>query len=294
MSERDQVNIPFSIQQSIAEKLNFKIISFSSIAGGCINHGGKLSTNAGDFFLKWNDASRYPGMFEAEKKGLNILRETNTVHVPDVFLNSEIESWQFIVMEFVNSRTPSKGYWEKLGTGLAALHKHSSSYFGLDHDNYIGSLKQRNTCTKKWIEFFIQHRLSPQLKMLRDSNRVDENFISTAEKIYPKLSNLIPEEPSALLHGDLWSGNVIINSKGAPSIIDPAVYYGHREAEIAFTRLFGGFEKSFYEAYGHHFPLTAAFEQRIGLYNLYPLLVHANIFGQNYLSRVRSIIAKYA
>lgn len=285
--------IPKSIQQTISDQLNCSVKNFSPLAGGCINTGGKLSTSVGNFFLKWNKVDLYPTMLKAEADGLAILQETNSVRVPTGVKVFEIAMWQFILMEFVESSPPSKPYWEELGRLMAKLHKSTTVFFGLDHDNYIGSLPQKNKWTKTWTDFFIEHRLEPQLKILRDANQADSTFLKRAESLYPKLSELMPEEVPALLHGDLWSGNVLADKASLPCVFDPAIYYGHREAEIAFTHLFGGFDNSFYESYNDHFPLESGFEERIQLYNLYPLLVHANIFGQNYMSNANSILLKY-
>lgn len=285
--------IPESIKQAISDKLNIRITGFSATAGGCISRGGRLSTTAGVFFLKWNSLKRFPEMFETEEKGLQFLLDTQTLRLPKPVLTSEVDDWQYILMEFIDQGTRGNRPWEILGEQLALLHRHTHSKFGLDHDNYIGALSQKNSLRESWIDFFIECRLDPQLQLLRNRNKVDANFVTSMESLYPKLGDLLPAESPALLHGDLWSGNVIIGESG-PFVIDPAVYYGHREIEVSFTKLFGGFESSFYEAYAHHFPLLPGFDQRIDLYNLYPLLVHANLFGQSYMSRISSILEKYA
>lgn len=284
--------IPESIKQDISDKLNIGITGFSATTGGCISSGGKVSTTDGNFFLKWNRLKQYPGMFKAEEKGLQLLAETNTLRLPKTELTSELDDWQYILMEFIDQEKAGNNYWTRLGEQLASLHRHTNTKFGLDHDNYIGALKQKNSFKESWIDFFIECRLAPQLRLLRDDNRVETKFVSALESLYPKLVDLLPVESPALLHGDLWSGNVIMGETDL-CVIDPAVYYGHREIEISFTKLFGGFESSFYEAYVHHFPLLPGFDQRIDLYNLYPLLVHANLFGQNYISRISSILRKY-
>lgn len=284
--------VPFQIQQEIAKKLNTRIITFAPVSGGCISNGGKLETANGIYFLKWNSAENFPKMFQKECKGLDLLRKTNTVSTPEVVLTGEMDGWQYIVMEWIGSGT-SHYAWKELGAQVARLHQHSNNDFGLDQDNYIGSLIQKNTLTKSWIDFFISCRLAPQLRMLRDSGKVDRDFNKRIETLYPKLEALLPNEPPALVHGDLWSGNVVIGTSG-PFVIDPAVYYGHREAEIAFTKLFGCFEKSFYEAYEQEYPLQPGIDERADLYNMYPLLVHANLFGSSYALRVASIVKKYA
>ena len=268
------------------------LLDFSFLAGGCINSGGRLKTFGGDFFIKWNDARRFPHMFQTEAAGLDLLRGANTLHIPEVMGVFEQGGYQGIVLEFIGHRQPSSAYWQDLGHGLAALHQNSHPVFGLDHANYIGSLPQHNTPTASWSEFFIQQRLVPQLRMAVDSGRLDQDAVRQFERLYSKLPEIFPEEKPALLHGDLWSGNVIIDDAGAPCLIDPAVYYGHREVELAFTRLFGGFNDVFYSAYTEQFPLAPGFQQRVEVYNLYPLLVHVNLFGGGYAGQVRSILKR--
>jgi len=233
-------------------------------------------------------------MFETEAAGLKLLREAASLHVPEVIGAFEQDTHQGILLELITGRTPSSTYWRDLGHGLAALHKHSYTRFGLDYANYIGSLPQSNTPAASWTEFFISQRLGPQLTIAIDSGRLDLNVARQFEALYKNLPQIFPEEKPALLHGDLWTGNVIVNDTGGPCLIDPAVYYGHREAELAFTHLFGGFEEGFYGAYEEMYPLTPAFEQRVDVYNLYPLLVHVNLFGGGYARQVQSILTRMA
>jgi protein-ribulosamine 3-kinase len=283
-------DVPSSIKERVSEVLKIQLNNFSFVSGGCINHGGKFQTSEGNFFIKWNDAHRYPKMFEAEAKGLKLLKSTNTLHIPDVVLVDEVDSFQFLVLEWIESAIPTKKFWNILGEQLAALHQHNHLLFGLDHDNYTGSLPQKNTQNKSWIDFFITQRLQSQVELLNIDAALQEKF----DALYKKLPQLLPSEKPSLLHGDLWSGNLITDNQGMPCLIDPAVYFGNREAEIAFTKLFGGFEQSFYESYNETVPLARGFEDRVDLYNLYPLLVHANLFGGSYLSQVKSIINRFA
>jgi len=268
------------------------LVDFSPLAGGCINPGGHLKTSIGDFFIKWNDAIRFPRMFETEAAGLQLLHGASDLHIPVVIGVFEQGSYQGIVLEFIRGRRPSPTYWRDLGYGLAALHKNSRPDFGLDHANYIGSLPQQNAPTSSWDKFFAHQRLAPQLRMAVDRGRLDLDAARQFEALYQKLPEIFPEEKPALLHGDLWSGNVIVDAGGAPCLIDPAVYYGHREAELAFTRLFGGFDEDFFSAYAEEFPLAPGFAQRIDVYNLYPLLVYVNLFGGGYAGQVRSILKR--
>jgi len=288
--------IPVDVANNVLELLkhqrgtDVRLKDFSMASGGCINSGGKLTTSAGDFFLKWNSSQKFPNMFQTEARGLAILESSKTIRVPQVIGTSANGSFQFILLEFIESSRLSTTYWKQLGKNLAALHQVTSEFAGLDHSNYIGSLPQINTQRKSWIEFFIANRLEPQLKLLTSADRT---LVKSFESLFKKLHNLLVEEPHSLLHGDLWSGNLITTSSGDPCLIDPAVYFGNREAEISFTLLFSGFDEEFYETYNEAFPLQHGFRERVSIYNLYPLLVHANLFGGGYLSRVKSILKRW-
>ena len=268
---------------------------FSPIGGGCINHGGKLTTADGEyFFLKWNHDAKFPGMFEKEARGLELLYASRAIRIPRVLGAIRCDPYQFILMEFIESRQRSRIFWDLLGQRLALLHRNTSEFFGLDHDNYIGSLPQSNTPDQSWIEFFITRRLEIQLRAGVDSGGIDASIVTKFERLYPKLSEILTVEPPALLHGDLWSGNLIADEKGEPCLIDPAVYYGNREVDLAMTRLFGGFDERFYEAYEEAFSTPPGLDERLSIYNLYPLLVHVNLFGGGYLQQVTSILRAYA
>ncbi len=279
--------LPAIIAQHLHHQ-GIEVKTFQRVSGGCINSGGKIATAKGDFFLKWNDAEKFPGMFNAEAKGLQVLKHTGSVRVPEVVLVGQTENLQYLLLEWITSATPSKKFWIGLGEQLANLHRHSQPHFGLGHNNYIGSLPQRNTPTQNWIQFFIEHRLEPQLALLKHAS-----IRTGMQAVIKRLPHLLPAETPALLHGDLWSGNVMADEKGLPCLIDPACYFGNREIELAFTQLFGGFDATFYSAYQANLPLLPGFDERVDVYHLYPLLVHANLFGGSYLSQVERIIKRY-
>ncbi|MGE0587250.1 MAG: fructosamine kinase family protein [Cyclobacteriaceae bacterium] len=293
-------DIPGSLSQNLKDQLGkalsskVTLLDFSFVSGGCINHGGKLSTSSGDYFLKWNSAEKFPGMFVAEGKGLSILQSTQSVSVPDVILVIEEADYQCIVLEWISSARQTVQYWDRLGKQLASLHQHNAETFGLEHNNYIGSLPQSNRQMTDWIEFFRDERISPLTKKLVDSGQADFEFSQQVEKVLRKLHEIFPKEKPSLIHGDLWSGNIMTDTDGHPVVIDPAVYYGHREMELAFTQLFGGFSDRFYYSYDEAFPLAPGFENRAELYNLYPILVHANLFGGSYLMTAKRIIKHFA
>lgn len=283
-----------AVEDAINEKTgNCKVVGTSPISGGCINDAKRLQTTAGDFFIKVNSAVRFPNMFSTEAKGLELLRSVDEIYVPEVIAVGEFGGQQFLITEFIDSGERVDDFWEDFGISLARLHRHSNTGFGLDHDNYIGSLTQSNKEADTWIDFFIESRLNPQLEMGKDKGLITSRLITHFEGLYQKLPEIFPQEPPALIHGDLWSGNYMVSAEGKACIIDPAVYFGHREIDIAMTRLFGGFGYDLYVAYNEEYPMEKDWEARMDICNLYPLLVHVNLFGGSYLSQVESIVKHF-
>lgn len=288
-------NIPQNLRTEIERLLHHEvgsactIKSFLFVGGGSINQAGQLRTSCGNFFLKWNDAHRFPGMFEKEALGLMLLSRQKMLTIPTVLGYGNTKEHQFLLLQYIESSQKNKRYWFDLGVGLAKLHQLSSATFGLDHDNYMGSLPQSNKSHNSWIDFFIHERLKIQISLAVKNGLVNGELQRLFEKLYTTLPELVPDDKPALLHGDLWCGNVIADSNGGPCIIDPAVYYGNREADLAMTKLFGGFNEEFYNSYSEAFPLLKDYEKRLPIYNLYPLLVHLNLFGRSYLSQIYTV-----
>jgi fructosamine-3-kinase len=253
------------------------------VSGGCINNATKIITNYGNFFLKWNiNASEK--MFETEVKGLELLRKSKTIYIPQLIAHDH----NYLMMEFIEKEPPSNILWEEFGRDLSELHKVSNINFGLDHNNFIGSLSQDNKQQLRWSDFFINQRIIPQLSM----GDFSPDFIRDFDKLFLKIDALFLDEPSSLLHGDLWNGNFIfLNNKTA--LIDPAVYFGSREMDIAMSKLFGGFHDQFYSSYNENYPLSEGWQERIDICNLYPLLVHVNLFGGGYYSQVKTILNRF-
>lgn len=247
----------------------------------------------GTFFIKWNTARALPEMFTAEAKGLEIISSTGCFRVPKVVAVHEGTLFSCIIMEIINSGPRSADYWSKLAENMACMHQVTQPYYGLDHDNYIGSLPQYNTYKKEWLEFFVELRLEPQLKIAYDAGRLDQADQEKFDRFKQLLPGLLCIEKPALTHGDLWSGNLMIGEEGAPALIDPAVAYVHREMEIAFTRLFGGFDQEFYEVYQDIFPMEKGYMERFEIYNLYPLMVHLNLFGGGYYRQVMQSVSNF-
>ncbi len=196
-------------------------------------------------------------------------------------------------MDYLEQGSAGSNSHQLFGKRLAAQHRVTASQHGLDHDNYIGRLPQSNKKHKDWIDFFVQERLEPQLKMAIDDGTLSSSTHQHFQRLYKQLPSLLPDEPASLLHGDLWSGNYFFIAGGDPAIYDPAVYYGNREIELAMTHLFGGFSSTFYDAYNQNFAIEPDFASRKDIYNLYPLLVHTNLFGSSYARRVQSIVKRF-
>ena len=260
------------------------------IGGGCIHNGLRVKTTNGDVFVKFNSSDQFNN-FQAEVKGLNLLKETGGIHTPNIIDLGKGEGLAWIIMEFVESGPSSSAFFMAFADALAHLHQKTDSNFGLSHDNFIGRLPQQNEKHESWFDFFRNYRILPQLRLAR--SYFTEKEIKQLEHLLKQLESLIPDERPALLHGDLWSGNYIPGVNGSPVLIDPAVYYGHRETEIAFTQLFGGFSRPFYERYQEVYPLEPGFDSRADIHNLYPLLVHVNLFGESYMNGIRNTLSSF-
>lgn len=289
------MNFKQSVKELLSENFQKKInvTDYSTLGGGSINRAYKVNTNRGVYFVKTNSKQRFPLMFEKEAMGLEILANANCIGIPKVICYGDIEEDSFLILEYINSASQSGNFWDDFAKNLACLHKNSNPRFGLDHDNYIGSLAQHNDFKDTWPEFFMEQRLEKQLKMACDSASINKSIIPFFERFYKRIDEIFPQEKPSLIHGDLWSGNYMVGADSNAVIIDPAVYYGHREMDLGMSLLFGGFSNQFYESYDNYFPLEKGWEQRMEYCNLYPLLVHVNLFGGGYTSSVKSIISKF-
>ena len=295
--------LPEIIREPVGKSLNelgdsAAIRSVHPVGGGCINHAVRLETERNVYFLKWN-AAPPPRMFKCEALGLALLASTGAVRVPNVLALAEAEGGQpaYLLLEWLEpGNETDQGH---LGEQLARLHSgnqslHASSAYGLDHDNYIGLSQQVNHWETNWPSFFAESRIRPQVDLARRHGHLPPERRKRLELLIERLPSLLGgvERRPALIHGDLWSGNVI-PGPGGLAVIDPAVSYSDREAEIAFTELFGGFTHRFYTAYESVWPLEPGYRDRRDLYNLYHLLNHLNLFGETYAYQVDVILRRY-
>jgi fructosamine-3-kinase len=271
-----------AVRAGVERALSSRIERVSGVTGGDINQAYRAELADGrSVFVKTNPKPP-PDMYAAEAHGLSWLAETNTLAIPEVLAVSPA----FLVLEWFEG-SPARGFDEKLGHGLAALHRSGAPSFGLDRDNFIGRLPQTNAARSSWCDFYRDCRLAPMVRSAVDEGLLPDPVVRDFDVLYGKLENLVGvNEPPSRLHGDLWGGNLHVTGDGQPCLIDPAVYGGHREIDLAMMRLFGGFSPTVFAAYQEAWPLAAGHEERVALYQLYPLLVHVNLFGNSYISGV--------
>lgn len=279
-----------NVIHKIAEKHHIRTTGISSLAGGDINEVFLINTdNQEKKVIKINNSKKFPGMFEAEREGLKALANPEVIDIPRVEATGISGSFSYLLMEYRDQGKPAVNFSSLFGKQLAKLHKTTAQEFGFESDNYIGSLPQQNKWTSTASEFYISQRLEPQFAMAR-KNKFQLGNVSA---LYKVCEEIIPKEEPALIHGDLWNGNYLVNKNGKPCLIDPAVAYAPREMDLAMMKLFGGFDEGTFEAYQQEFPLQEGFDERIPLWQLYYLLVHLNIFGEGYKNQVSGIINRY-
>eukprot|EP00898_Chlorokybus_atmophyticus_P000128 jgi/Chlat1/1115/Chrsp110S00059 len=266
-----------------------EVRNIRSISGGCVNSAYQYQTDAGDFFVKTH-SSLPVSMFESEAAGLGAMHETGTVRVPKPLKYGTLSRGAFIIMEYISPGSGGKDGQAKLGKQLADMHLKGTTDkgFGFDVDNTIGSTPQPNGWMDDWVEFYRVRRLQHQLNLARH----DSNLYSKGMRLLDKLPEFFKgmDIKPALLHGDLWSGNISYDSSANPVILDPATYYGHSEAEFGMSWC-AGFSSSFWQAYHEVIPREPGFEDRHQLYMLYHYLNHFNMFGGGYRSSAASIIS---
>lgn len=279
---------------SIIHALNLNVLDHKAVHGGDINEAYWLKTTEAEYFLKLNNASRFPGMFEQEAKGLAALRSSSNLVIPRVIRYGQVDDEQYLLLEWLDKGSAEKNSMQNFGVALAKQHLQKQSFFGWHENNFIGSLVQVNNQHATWHSYYAACRILPLVKHLVEAGNFSRSDSAAASLLCTKLKDLFPEEPSALLHGDLWGGNYLVTNNGKVAIFDPAVYYGHREMDLGMTRLFGGFDDSFYDGYQSTYPLEKGWQQRLPLTQLYPILVHAVLFGEHYISSAREIIQEFA
>jgi fructosamine-3-kinase len=284
------------VKAALMAALDARVLESRPVTGGDINEAWAARLSDGRIVFVKENRRASPAMFPAEARGLDWLRSAGALAVPEVLAVSSgaAEEPAFLALEYLAPSAPNPGYDEALGRGIAALHRSGAPSFGLEHDNFIGRLQQDNHIEAKWATFYLRRRLLPQVALAERSGRARAGLRRDVEHLGDRLNELVgPDEPPARLHGDLWGGNVHV-SAGRPWLIDPATYGGHREVDIAMMRLFGGFSERTFAAYTEAYPLPPGHEERTGLYQLYPLLVHLNLFGGHYAGSVDAVLGRFA
>ncbi len=271
--------------------LKEKIISSNSIGGGCIADAKKITTESGNsYFVKQYSKSE---IHRTEANGLKELAKANAIRIPQVIHHDD----SILILEFIQSANQVKNFSEIFGRQFAELHKYTSDKFGFYENNFCGLTPQMNIPqNSNWTEFYFENRLLFQYKLAEHNGYVSTELKNAFNHLEKEIHNIIGgsrEEPS-LLHGDLWTGNYMTDEKGMPCLIDPAVYYGHREADLAMTKLFGNFSPTFYSSYQEAFPLAERCEFRENIYKLYHIFNHLNIFGKGYYSQVIDLMESYS
>ena len=237
----------------------------------------------GHYFIKIGSLNDLT-LLMSEKIGLEALAVTRAIKVPKVIFVGETSTCSFLICEYLDLKKDNLFSGKILGKQLALLHQNSNEFFGLSEDNWIGLNPQKNHWQENWISFFKKYRLQPQLIWA-----FERGYRSSLEEKSERLMEALPlffdqyKPKPSLLHGDLWSGNWGTINNTTPVIFDPAIYYGDREADMAMTKLFGGFPQVFYDAYNYQWGLDYGFKVRQNLYNLYHLLNHLTLFGEVYL-----------
>lgn len=279
------------LRAALKRDLGSEVIGSERLSGGSINDAFEVSLADGArIFVKTHPQSP-SGMFDAEARGLSWLREAGAVRVPEVLAVSDAEP-AYLALELLSPGARRPTFDEELGRSLAELHAFGAPSFGLAYDNFIGRLAQSNLTADDWAGFYWQRRLEPQLRLAIGRGLIGSSTRARFDALARVLPELLgPEEPPSRLHGDLWGGNLHTDESGAPCLIDPAVYGGHREVDLAMMRLFGGFGGRVFAAYEEAWPLATGAERRVPLYQLYPLLVHVNLFGGSYVGSLERALA---
>jgi fructosamine-3-kinase len=286
--------IAVALRRALEQTLASRVVQARSIRGGDINQAYAVELADGRTLFVKTHARPLPSMFLREAEGLRWLGEARALRVPEVIAVSDAAAQAaFLALGWVEAGQPCADHDERLGRGLALLHDTAPPGFGLGNGNYLATLPQDNARGESWPSFYAERRLRPQLIRAVDSGRASSALKLGIERVISRIEALCgPPEPPARLHGDLWRGNVMTDRNGEPLLIDPAVYGGHREVDLAMMRLFGGFGPACFAAYHETRPLSAGHEERVALYQLYPLLAHVNLFGGHYVGEVECALRR--
>lgn len=278
--------------KNLEEILNEKVTSNSFVGGGSIADSQKIRTSSGkEYFVKSYSQSK-SNILKNEVNGLIEIQKSKSIKTPQIIYYDD----DILILEFIKPGRKNKKFSELFGIQLTEMHRLKSDKFGFYENNYIGSNHQINLpLYSNWTDFYWENRLLYQFKLAEKHGYINSDFrklFNQFESVYRNIIEGTEEEPS-LIHGDLWGGNYLVDESGNPVLIDPAVYYGHREAELGMTILFGGFDSDFYTSYNEAYPLFDGWKERLDIYKLYHVMNHLNLFGTGYLNQTLSIIKSY-
>jgi fructosamine-3-kinase len=287
------VKLPAQLTRQIEARRNDRVVSAAAVSGGCISNTARIDFASGAHaFLKWSSEELPGALLSEEARSLQAIAATETVRVPQVLELEIATDAQWLLLEWLEPGARRVADPAALGEQLAALHRHSSAQYGWPSSNFIGSLPQSNTPTSDWSNFWREHRLRPQITMAAGQlSAAERNRLERLADACERFLGVAQNDGPSLLHGDLWSGNLHVLTDGSAALIDPSSYYGHREVDLAMSRLFGGFPEAFYEAYQATWPSAIGLEERLLIYQLYYLLVHVNLFGGSYRAQTMAVVA---
>lgn len=272
--------------------LGVDVVAASRLGGGDVAESFRVELADGRRVFAKTHHDPPAGFFTTEATGLEWLRATETVAVPAVLAVSDEPPW--LVLEWIDESRRDRADEPSFGRSLAALHRHEVDRFGRPDRRSTGSRGLPNEPADTWAEFYAENRLRPLARLARDAAALDDGTVAALEDLADHLGSLgLPEEPPALLHGDLWAGNRLVDAGGRSWLIDPAAHHSSREFDLAMMRLFGGFGDGCFDAYCQAFPLAAGWEDRVDMHQIAPLVVHAIKFGGSYVSAARRAILRY-
>jgi protein-ribulosamine 3-kinase len=268
-----------------------EILDFSVAAAGVLNTGARVVSSEGVHFVKLNQREE-PDFFGSEADDLLLLK--SRMPVPKVLGFGKTHGYNFLLTEFIQESPSTKTSFAEAGRFLAQLHRELGTQHGHRYSNFLASVPLDNQWKTDGIDFMVQNRILPMVGYCLMEEKISIDLYKRIELLCSRLGRIIPDEPPCLLHGDLWTGNLMTAPGGKPVFIDPACHYGYRESELAFTYLFGGFDAAFYEAYLELFPLEPGFGERVSVYHIHPLLVHVYLFGSGYIPGLERILKRFS
>ncbi len=279
------------LSRAMSDALGARALSLSSVPGGDVHRALRAELSDGRTVFVKTSARAPADLFDAEAHGLSWLEEAGVLRTPRVL--AVLESPPALVLEWIEPGSRATPQHESLGRQLAALHRSAAPAFGLDRCNYVASIRMENAPRADWATFYSEARILPlfELAVRRgDASPAMRRGIEALVRAMPE--RVGPSEPPARLHGDLWGGNLLWDAAGEPVLIDPAVFGGHREIDLAMMRLFGGFSQRTFAAYEEAHPLAPGHEERVALYQLLPLLAHVVLFGGSYVASVERALSE--